>query len=614
GPVSTYMARYYIHRQIAFFGVSFVFLAILFCSLSQHLLWLYLCYGVLGGIGMAFASPHGFLLTQKYFHKQIKTANSLSVISGPLGLMVVPPFLYYLMSELTIDGGFLLWGGIMLHAFVCVSLFHPTEWHLKSCGSKRLPCETLEAQALCPVRPPICNATVSLKPTEASIPVSNCNKLFIESSQMFSDKEEVRDKVQNGDIKTPEDFMSEEEDEEEEENEETKYWDTRNDLSPYMFVGKCKSFSCGNLVTDDVNFRQWKNPLTDGNRINEFKERPRTISVDRSMEILPQILEEPEEEIETFEMEIESEKLEFLTKDSEKKSTPISISNGDYFNNSNSVDDFSRWYTCVDLLDQFGSALSIPNDLKMYQINRTPYNDDNCYISTSSTRSDRNIAVRPKALLGLKLPKLTDFIKLGALANPIFLITAISSIINHQVYLNFITFLPTLGVQLGLGPSTAVLLLTTVAAAELAAKVFMMAIIDKTRMQSRFICIMAGISNAAAIFCLKATCNIVSLLFVCVWYGLSMGLCMSVGPLLAVEYVGVRLLPHTYGLTLMMNAAASVLTFPLFGVVNDVSSNLLVSYYLLGGLSLVSPLLWTTVPLLSRNQVQKTQSPPKENV
>ena len=59
--------------------------------------------------------------------------------------------------------------------------------------------------------------------------------------------------------------------------------------------------------------------------------------------------------------------------------------------------------------------------------------------------------------------------------------------------------------------------------------------------------------------------DIVTLGVCCGLYGFCAGACMSIGPVLLVEYLGLKLLPHSFGLMLFMNGISGFAVLPLTG-------------------------------------------------
>ncbi|KAK7077008.1 hypothetical protein SK128_015739 [Halocaridina rubra] len=131
GPLSTGLTSHYSHRRVVCTGIMLVTVGLLLCSFFNNLVWFYLCYGVIIGVGGALIKPQGILLGQLYFDKKRATANGFSMVGMSLSLMTLPAVISYLVQEYSYPGAFLLWSAIVLHGIIGASLYHPVKWHLK---------------------------------------------------------------------------------------------------------------------------------------------------------------------------------------------------------------------------------------------------------------------------------------------------------------------------------------------------------------------------------------------------------------------------------------------------------------------------------------------------
>ncbi|XP_047493158.1 monocarboxylate transporter 13-like isoform X1 [Penaeus chinensis] len=249
-------------------------------------------------------------------------------------------------------------------------------------------------------------------------------------------------------------------------------------------------------------------------------------------------------------------------------------------------------YSSCDVIDQFGGALSVETErLK------------DVYVEVVEKVEEKPKEPQPFILCGLKFPRFSDILNFRILSHPMFLISSISSIANRMVYMNFITYLPALGVDLGM-QNEAPFLLTTVSVADLAAKGIMSLISDRGWCQRRYFAIIAGVFACVTASLVPQTWNFTSLASCCALYGFSLGVMVSVSPILLVEYLGLKLLPHSFGLLLFMNGVSSLIIFPLTGHISDVMANYTTIYYLLGGLSLTPSILWSLVPFVNQDKIR----------
>ncbi|XP_048246380.1 monocarboxylate transporter 14-like [Haliotis rufescens] len=103
-------------------------LACVGCSISflaNSLLFLYLSYGVLQGLGFSLLFVSATVIVNQYFDKRRSLANALGSLGGGVGTLVLPPLLQLMMSVYTWRGAFLITGGLVLNCAVFGALFRP---------------------------------------------------------------------------------------------------------------------------------------------------------------------------------------------------------------------------------------------------------------------------------------------------------------------------------------------------------------------------------------------------------------------------------------------------------------------------------------------------------
>lgn len=88
-------------------------------------------YLFLLGIGSCMAGGLCFLVVPTYFDRRRGTANAMLMSGICMGQILGAPFIRYLQEEYAFTGAALIYGAIILHCCVGVSLFQPLKWHLK---------------------------------------------------------------------------------------------------------------------------------------------------------------------------------------------------------------------------------------------------------------------------------------------------------------------------------------------------------------------------------------------------------------------------------------------------------------------------------------------------
>lgn len=327
------------------------------------------------------------------------------MLGGSVGFMTMPPLLNYFIETYSAEGAFMLWSGIILHALIGAALFHPVEWHMKPKRSAVLEARKVQQNG-------------NQSQVKSDIP---SNKIVVAGK--MDDKKDFCVYEDDSVVK----HLTPDKDESDESDEEDMY--NSHDLA-----------LCGNDMKNGLAVsaslccdRQWKNPLTDTLQTNEYMERPRTVSIERSMEILPKIPEESEDEdcFEPYDQQIGNERIEFLNRENEVRNRPAS------FINTKSVDSFmtapssESIFDSNDVLDQFGSALSIKTEKFKDRLQSETDKTQKCNVSRSSNFGKKT--PKPYVFCGLKFPRFSDIINFSVLRHPAFLVNAFSSVSNRLV-------------------------------------------------------------------------------------------------------------------------------------------------------------------------------------
>ncbi|KAK7023409.1 hypothetical protein SK128_005072, partial [Halocaridina rubra] len=570
-PFSTGLSRFYSHRRLSLIGLLFMTTGLLLTALQENIIYFYLCYGVISGLGFAMVQPMGFLIGQQYFHKKRVVANGLSMLGASLGFMTLPLLLNYLIEQYSLQGTMMLWSGILLQGVIGASLFQPVKWHMKeklTPDFNSIKVDQNKEQKLPINDNPDTKATVNKKCEESQHFHAENDKDFmvkqLTSEEDLSDDSDQEEVSSNPDV--------------------TLY----NDL---------KSLSSSNVEL--FNNRQWKNPLTDSLRTNEYLERPRTVSIERSMEILPQIPEEETEDdcFEAYDQETGNEKVEFLNRENEVRNRPASYIGTRSVDSFNTAPSRENVFSANDVFDQFGSALSIDIESRKSKVEAEEF------IITGLNKKPPD----PHICLGIKFPHLSDLINYNMFRHPVFIVSSISSISNRIAYVCYITYLPAFADEVSEGKN-GTYLLTCLALCELLGKLFLSVISDRGFIPRRYYCIMASFGAGAAVLTLTFVRGFGILALCCCWYGFSAGMVMTVGPILLVEYMGLKLLPHTFGLLLLMNGFTSLIVFPVTGMLSDFFGSYTVTYRVISVLAFIPGAFWAIVPCCAKNQ-GATKSP-----
>jgi len=129
GPYASALLIIYSHRRLAVIGTFIAFLAVFLSALVPSMMFLYLTYGVLLGIGVGLSSSMGLLMTQEYFVAKRPLATGIVWAGASVGQMAVPLLIQYLLNGYGMRGGLLLFSAVLLNGIVGAMVYQPARWH-----------------------------------------------------------------------------------------------------------------------------------------------------------------------------------------------------------------------------------------------------------------------------------------------------------------------------------------------------------------------------------------------------------------------------------------------------------------------------------------------------
>ncbi|XP_004420716.1 PREDICTED: monocarboxylate transporter 1-like isoform X1 [Ceratotherium simum simum] len=125
GPISSILVNKYGSRPVMIVGGCLSgcgLIAASFCNTVQEL---YLCIGLIGGLGLAFNLNPALTMIGKYFYKRRPLANGLAMAGSPVLLSTLAPLNQALFDIFGWRGSFLILGGILLNCCVAGALMRP---------------------------------------------------------------------------------------------------------------------------------------------------------------------------------------------------------------------------------------------------------------------------------------------------------------------------------------------------------------------------------------------------------------------------------------------------------------------------------------------------------
>ncbi|XP_037099298.1 monocarboxylate transporter 2-like [Syngnathus acus] len=125
GPVSSVLVNTYGCRPIVMMGGCLCAVGMTLASFCTSVLQLYLCIGVIGGLGLAFNLQPALTMIGKYFYRKRPIANGLAMAGSPVFLSSLAPLNQYLFNNFGWRGSFLILAGLLLNCCVAGSLMRP---------------------------------------------------------------------------------------------------------------------------------------------------------------------------------------------------------------------------------------------------------------------------------------------------------------------------------------------------------------------------------------------------------------------------------------------------------------------------------------------------------
>lgn len=137
GSISSILVNKYGSRPIMIVGGCLSgcgLIAASFCNTVQEL---YLCIGVIGGLGLAFNLNPALTMIGKYFYKRRPLANGLAMAGSPVFLSTLAPLNQAFFGIFGWRGSFLILGGLLLNCCVAGALMRPIGPPPTSAGKDR---------------------------------------------------------------------------------------------------------------------------------------------------------------------------------------------------------------------------------------------------------------------------------------------------------------------------------------------------------------------------------------------------------------------------------------------------------------------------------------------
>ncbi|XP_076845783.1 monocarboxylate transporter 1b [Brachyhypopomus gauderio] len=125
GPISSILVNKYGSRTIMMLGGCLAGSGLIAASFCNSVGGLYLCVGVIGGLGLAFNLNPALTMIGKYFYKRRPIANGIAMAGSPVFLSTLGPLNSWLYDHFGWRGSFLILGGALFNCCVAGALMRP---------------------------------------------------------------------------------------------------------------------------------------------------------------------------------------------------------------------------------------------------------------------------------------------------------------------------------------------------------------------------------------------------------------------------------------------------------------------------------------------------------
>uniref|UniRef100_A0A8C1QKZ0 Solute carrier family 16 member 3 n=1 Tax=Cyprinus carpio TaxID=7962 RepID=A0A8C1QKZ0_CYPCA len=125
GPICSILVNRFGCRPVMMVGGLFASLGMILASFATNIIHIYLCTGVITGLGLALNFQPSLIMLNRYFSEKRPLANGLAAAGSPVALCCLSPLGQVLQYKYGWRGGFLILGGILLNCCACGALMRP---------------------------------------------------------------------------------------------------------------------------------------------------------------------------------------------------------------------------------------------------------------------------------------------------------------------------------------------------------------------------------------------------------------------------------------------------------------------------------------------------------
>ncbi|XP_077406370.1 monocarboxylate transporter 4-like [Vanacampus margaritifer] len=125
GPLCSVLVNRFGCRPVMMVGGLFASMGMVLASFATSIMHIYLCIGVITGLGLALNFQPSLIMLNRYFSEKRPLANGLAAAGSPVALCCLSPLGQILQYQYGWRGGFLILGGMLLNCCACGALMRP---------------------------------------------------------------------------------------------------------------------------------------------------------------------------------------------------------------------------------------------------------------------------------------------------------------------------------------------------------------------------------------------------------------------------------------------------------------------------------------------------------
>ncbi|AWP17119.1 putative monocarboxylate transporter 4 [Scophthalmus maximus] len=125
GPLCSVLVNRFGCRPVMMVGGLFASLGMILASFATSIIHIYLCTGVITGLGLALNFQPSLIMLNRYFSEKRPLANGLAAAGSPVALCCLSPLGQILQYHYGWRGGFFILGGMLLNCCACGALMRP---------------------------------------------------------------------------------------------------------------------------------------------------------------------------------------------------------------------------------------------------------------------------------------------------------------------------------------------------------------------------------------------------------------------------------------------------------------------------------------------------------